>query len=73
MAVINNKTYESYTEEEILRMAGEMLTPRYNSFEEFKEDLIKNIEIAQQQIREGKGIPFEQFMAELEDEFHLND
>lgn len=73
MAVINNKTYENYTEEEILRMAGEMLTPRYNSFEEFKEDLIKKIEIALQQVENGQVIPLEQLKAELEAKFHLND
>jgi len=45
----------------------------YDSFEDFKKELFKNIDEALQEIEEGKGIPMEEAVAELEAKYHLNE
>lgn len=44
----------------------------YDSFEEFKADIAKHVEIARKQIKEGKGIPADVFFAEMEAKYNIN-
>ena len=53
-------------------MVSEHFDKQYATFEEFQKDIIKKIEEAMQEIREGKGIPMEEVVAEMEAKYHLN-
>ena len=72
LVVLSNEAYESMeetAEERVDRLISEKFDKHYASFEEFKADIIKNIEIAMKEIEEGKGIPMELAVAELEAEY----
>lgn len=73
LVVLSDKLYESIikkseqTEEErIEKLVSQHFDKQFTTFEEFKTDLIKQVEKAQKQIKEGKGIPMEQAVAEME-------
>ena len=60
LVVLSNEAYESMeetAEERVDRLISEKFDKHYASFEEFKEDIRRNVEIARKQIEEGKGIP----------------
>ena len=72
LVILSNEAYESMeetAEERVDRLISEKFDKHYASFEEFKADIIKNIEIAMKEIEEGKGIPMELAVAELEAEY----
>lgn len=76
LVVLSNELYESLKEtpeEKIDRLLGEKFDKHYASFEEFREDIIKGIEIGMKEIEEGKGIPMEELVAEMEEKYHIND
>ena len=75
VVVLSNELYESLKEtpeERIDRLLGEKFDKHYASFEEFREDIIKSIEIGMKEIEEGKGIPMEELVAEMEEKYHIN-
>lgn len=75
LVILSNEAYESMeetAEERIDRLISEKFDKHYADFEEFKKDIIKNIEIARKEIEEGKGIPMELAISELEAEYGTN-
>ena len=75
LVILSNEAYESMEEtadERVDRLISEKFDKHYASFEEFKEDIRKNIEIARKEIAEGKGIPMELVIAEMEEKYHIN-
>ena len=75
LVILSNEKYESMegtVEERVDRLISEKFDKHYASFEEFKEDIRKNVEIARKQIEEGKGIPMELVVAEMEEKYHIN-
>ena len=73
LVILSDEAFEdiirknSETEEErIDRLVAEYFDKHYASFEEFKKEIIREIEDSIRQIEEGKGIPMEDIVAEME-------
>ncbi len=76
LVILSNEAYESMeetAEERVDRLISEKFDKHYASFEEFKADIIRNIEIARKEIADGKGVPMEIAIAELEAEYGTNE
>lgn len=76
LVILSDEAFEdiirknSKTEEErIDRLVAEHFDKHYASFEEFKEEIIREIEDSIRQIEEGKGIPMEDIVAEMEADY----
>lgn len=67
------KRNEETTEERIDRLVSEKFDKHYKDFEEFQKDIFEKIEQALNEIEEGKGIPMEEIMAEMEAKYNLNE
>lgn len=79
LVILSDEAYDtiikikSETEEErIERLISEKFDKQYATFEEFKEELSRQLEEASNQIKEGKGIPMENAVAELEAKYHFD-
>ena len=57
------------TDEEFEKLLDEEFNQKFPDFESFKKDLEEKIEKAQKDIAEGKGIPMEDVVAKLKEEF----
>ena len=69
LVILSNEAYESMeetAEERVDRLLSEKFDKHYADFEEFKSDIIRNVELAMKEVEEGKYIPMEQFMTEME-------
>lgn len=66
------KLNQETEEERIDRMISEHFDKHYKSFEEFKSDLIMHLEKAIKEIEEGKSIPMEDVIAEMEERYHFD-
>ena len=76
LVVLSDEAYEEIintkaeTEEErIERLVAEHFDKHYASFEEFKRDVFKKIDEALKEVDEGKGIPMEEIVAEMEADY----
>ena len=76
LVILSDEAFEdiirknSETEEErIDRLVAEHFDKHYASFEEFKKDIIREIEDSLKQVEEGKGIPMEDIVAEMEADY----
>lgn len=67
------KANQETEEERIDRLVAEHFDKHFNSLEEFKADLIYHLEKASKEIEEGKGIPMEEVIAEMEERYHFNE
>ena len=79
LIVLSDEAYEDIirkseeTEEErIDRLVAEHFDKHYASFEEFKNDVLKKINEALNEINEGNGIPMEDIVAEMEADYDSN-
>ena len=63
------KKNEETEEERIDRLIAEHFDKHYASFEEFKRDVFKKIDEALKEVDEGKGIPMEEIVAEMEADY----
>ncbi len=63
------KKNEETEEERIDRLVAEHFDKHYASFEEFKRDVFKKIDEALKEVDEGKGIPMEEIVAEMEADY----
>ena len=66
----NNKETE---EERIDRLVSEHFDKHYANFEEFQKDVFEKIEQALKDVEEGRCRPLEDFCAEMEAKYHIND
>ena len=73
LVVLSDESYENLTkafeeteEERINRLISEKFDKHYATFEEFKKDISEQIEEALKEIEEGKGIPMEEVIKEME-------
>ena len=76
LVILSDEAFEdiirknSKTEEErIDRLVAEHFDKHYASFEEFKKEIIREIEDSIRQIEDGKGIPMEDIVAEMEADY----
>ena len=75
LVILSNEKYESMEEtvdEKVDRLISEKFDKHYASFEEFKEDIRKHVDIARKQIEDGDYITMEEFVAEMEEKYHIN-
>lgn len=66
------KAHKETEEERIERLVSEHFDKHFNSLEEFKSDLLYRVEQASKELKEGKGIPMEKVVAEVEAKYHFN-
>ena len=69
LVVLSDEAYnkmQQSSEEKIERLVAEKFEKHYNSFEELKKDIEEQIDEALKEIEEGKGIPMEQAVKEME-------
>lgn len=66
------KDFEETEEERIDRLVSEHFDKQYATFEEFRKDIYKKINTAINEIKEGKGIPMEDIIAEMEAKYNDN-
>ncbi len=67
------KDVEETKEDRIERLVLEHFDKHYESFEEFKKDIFKKINEVLKEIEEGKGIPMEEVVAEMEAKYHFDE
>ncbi len=77
LVLLSNEAYEDLvnghlTEEKIDKRISEKFDKQYADFEEFKKDILVKIDKAIKEIEEGKGIPMEDAVAEMEAKYHIN-
>lgn len=80
LVVLSDEAYEAIAkanketeEERIDRLVSEHFDKHYATFEEFQKDIFNNINEALREIKEGKGIPMEDVVAEMEAKYHFNE
>lgn len=66
------KNLEETEDERIDRLVSAHFDKHYATFEEFQKDIFAKIEQALKEIDEGKGIPMEEAVKELEAEYGLS-
>lgn len=64
---------EETEEERIDKLMSEEFDKHYSSFEDFKKDFCKKIDKALQEVKDGKGIPMEIAISEMEAKYHFNE
>ena len=69
LVVMCNEVYEKLTEDNIDKLVSAKFDEYFKDFEDFKKQLTQKLETALSEIKEGKGIPMDQAVAELEEEY----
>lgn len=79
LVVLSDETYENLKkiseetdDERIDKLVSEHFDKHYATFEEFQKDIFAKINQALKEIDEGKGIPMEEAVKELEEEYGLS-
>lgn len=80
LVVLSDEAYESIVkankeseEERIDRLVSEKFNKQYATFEEFQKDIFEKINQALKDIENGGYRPLENFCAEMEAKYHIND
>ena len=73
LVILSNEAYEKYEEERVDRLIEKHFNERYPDFESFRKDVYKRINEARKEIEEGKGIPMELAVAEMEAEYCIDE
>ena len=74
LVVLSDEVFEKMrkqNEERIERLISEKFDKHYKDFNEFKADLLKNVTEAIEEIENGKEIPMEQIVAEMEETYNI--
>ena len=72
LVILSNEAFENYEKERIDKLISEHFDKKFPNLESFKEYLTEKIDKAMQSIEEGKGIPMEVALAELEAKYDLH-
>lgn len=78
LVILSNEAYEelpkkTLDEKEIDRLISEKFDKHYADFEEFKKDIFKKIEQALKDVDEGHYQTMEDFCAEMEEKYDINE
>ena len=73
LVILSDEAYDKLAEERVIRQLDEDFKKKYPDFESFKKDVEDKIEIALKEIEEGKGIPMEQAVAEMEAKYGIHE
>lgn len=69
LVILSNETYEELIEENIDKLISQKFDEHFSDLEDFKNKLYVKLEKAITEIKEGKGIPMELAVAELEEKY----
>ena len=79
LVVLSDEVYETIIEEKrgteeerIDRLISEKFDKQYVTFEKFKKDFFKQLHESIKEIKDGKGIPMEDIVAEMEAKYILD-
>lgn len=72
LVILSNEAFENYEKERIDKLISEHFDKKYPDFESFKKDLFEKLETARNEVRNGKGIPMEVAIAEIEAKYDLS-
>lgn len=79
LVILSDEAYETIIntkretdEEKIEKLISKHFDKQYASFEEFKNDIFKQIREAIKEIEDGKGIPMEDIVAEMEAKYNID-
>ena len=79
LVILSDEAFEELTkgleeteEEKIDRLVSEHFDKQYATFEEFKKDILAEIDLALKDIKNGNYCDFEEGMAELEKKYGLS-
>lgn len=73
LVILSNEAYEKYEEERIERCVAKHFEEKYPDFESFKIDVYAKIEQGLKDIENGDIVKFEDYCAEMEAEYHVNE
>ena len=76
LVLLSDESYEllkkrTITEDELDKILEEKFDKKFATFEEFEKDFWHKIEISMQEIKDGKGIPYEDFLKEMEEDYGI--
>ena len=66
LVILSNEAYEQLNEENVERLVAEKFDEKFEDLEDFKTKLYAKLEKALKEIQDGKGIPMEQIVSELD-------
>ena len=69
LVLLSNEAFEQYEEERISRLISEQLDKKFADFESFQKDLMQTLNVALQDVAEGRFQPMEKALAEMEEKY----
>lgn len=69
LVILSNEVYEEMTEQNIDKLISRKFDEHFSDLEDFKNKLYEKLEKAITEIKEGKGIPMELAIAEMEEKY----
>ena len=66
LVLLSTEAYESLSEEAVDNLISKKFEKYYKDLESFKKDVFSKIENTLKEIQDGKGIPMEEALAEME-------
>ncbi len=79
LVILSDEAFKSITnanresdDEKIERLISEHFDKHYATFEDFKKELCQKLDDALNEIKEGKGIPMDIAVAEMEEKYDLH-
>lgn len=67
------KSMKETEEERIDKLVSQHFNKYYSTFEDFKKNIFEKVNVALKEIEEGKGIPMESVLAEMEAKYNVNE
>lgn len=73
LVILSNEAYEKYENQRIENIVSEFFEKKYPDFETFKKDIYEKINQGLQDVRNGNYRPIEDFCAEMEEKYNINE
>ena len=76
LVILSNEAYEKLYEDkekQIEKLVAKHFEEQYKNYEEFEKDFIKKLEKSIKDKKEGKCRPIEEFCAEMEEKYRINE
>lgn len=71
LVLLSTEAYESLSEEAVDKLISKKFEKYYKDLESFKKDVFSKIENALKEVQDGKGIPMEEALAEMEAKYGI--
>ena len=73
LVILSNEAYEKMEEQRIEKMVAEYFDKKFPNFETFQKEIYDKIEWALNNIQEGKCRNLNDFCAEMEEKYNINE